>query len=204
MRWRVPALLLGLAAASPAAADQLIQIPTADITRGVRGEYLHRFEGEDRGYGTLLAGVASSYELMFRHYNNFSRDYGLEGGGQFQLLPDGLVTPGLAVGVWDITNSGPFGRRFFFVATKWLEKDLNGLPDPIQRVQLTLGAGSGRFAGPMAGLRVELPARVSLVAEYDARRLNAGLWFAPVRPLRLKAELQNGDLFLGGDFRVAF
>jgi hypothetical protein len=71
-------------------------------------------------------------------------------------------------------------------------------------VQLTLGVGTGRFSGVVAGLRADLPYRVSLIAEYDARRFNAGIWFAPVKPLTLKAELQNGNPYLGAEVRARF
>jgi hypothetical protein len=207
MKFRRLLLVTALLAASQPAfvrADQLIQIPTADRVREAKGEYLHRPQGSGEGYGTLLLPVGSAYELMFRYYNDLDFSHNLEGGIQFQLLPDGIVTPGFSVGMWDVTNSSPWGRRAYAVITKSLEQGQLGIPPPLERVQLTFGVGTGRFGGLLAGIRVDLPARFSLVAEYDSRRLNAALWFSPFKPLTLKAELQNSNPFFGGDLRVRF
>jgi hypothetical protein len=196
-------LLLVLGVPRPSRADVLIQIPTADRPVETRGEYKERLEGRDERYGTLVAPAGSAYELMARYYDRGGVQR-LEGGGSLQLLPDGLVTPGIALGLWDFTNSSPLGRRAFLVFTKSLRAGQFGIPKALDRLQLTFGTGTGKFSGVLAGLRMDLPAHLSLVAEYDARRLNAGLWFTPIRPLTLKAELQNGNLFVGGDLRARF
>ena len=196
--------LAACAVAVPSAADQLIQIPTADIVPGVTGEYKHHFSGQDEGYATLFAPAGRAYEMMFRYYNDYSGSHRWEAGGQFQLLPDGLVTPGLAVGMWDVTNSSPKGRRAFLVLTKSLRPGDFALPDFLPPTHLSLGVGTGKFSGPLAGVRFNLPAHFDLVAEYDARRFNAGLWYTPIKPLTLKAELQNGEVFLGATLRARF
>lgn len=198
------ALVLTAACAPAARADQLIHIPTADRVEAPTVEYLQRLDGEHEGYGTLLVPVGLAYELMVRYYNNEDGEHSAEGGALFQLLPDGVITPGVAVGLWDISNSSPWGRRAFFVITKGLRQGQFGIPKPIERVQLTFGTGTGRFSGIFAGTRIDLPARFSLVAEFDARRLNTGLWWSPVRPLTLKGELHNGNPYAGGEFRLRF
>jgi hypothetical protein len=197
-------LLCSVLAATGARADQLIQIPTADRASGPELEYLHRVSGADEGYGTLFAPVGTAYELMARYYNNLDHSHNIEVGGMFQLLPDGVVTPGIALGLWDVTDSTPWGRRAFFVITKSLKQGQFLIPKPIQRVQFTFGAGTGRFGGVLAGARVDLPVHVSLVSEYDARRLNVGLWYTPARAVSLKAELQNGNPYVGGELRARF
>jgi hypothetical protein len=200
-------LILCLAAGAPlsaARADQLIQIPTADRVSAPSFEYLQRVDGHSEGYGTILVPAGQAYELMFRYYNDLDGEHKIEGGGQFQLLPDGVITPGVSLGLWDITNSTPWGRRGFLVLTKALRAGQLGIPRPIDRVQLTLGTGSGRFSGILAAARIDLPGRVSLVTEYDARRPNFGLWWSPLKPLTLKGEIQNGNPFVGGEFRVHF
>lgn len=195
---------LALQGAATACADQLIQIPTADRAPGIRTEYLHRFQGPDQGYGTVVAPLGLAYELMGRYYNGLDNSHNLEIGGQLQLLPDGVVTPAVSLGVWDITNSAPWGRRGYLALTKGIERGQFGLPRPFRRAQLTLGTGTGRLSGVFAGLRLDLPANISLVTEYDARRLNLGFWISPVRSLSLKAELQNGEPFFGGELRKRF
>ncbi|HEU4752622.1 MAG TPA: hypothetical protein VFU47_05890 [Armatimonadota bacterium] len=200
----LPAAGLALLLASAAGADQLIQIPTADLAPTPKLEYMHRVDGQDEGYATALSRFGKAYELMARYYNNEDGRNRIEGGGMFQLLPDGVVTPGVALGMWDITNSSPWGRRAFLVFTKSLEPGQLFVRGPLQRVQLTVGAGTGRFGGLLGGLRVDLPAHFSLVTEYDSRRLNAGLWFSPAEQITLKAELQNGNPYLGGAVKLRF
>lgn len=206
LRGSLALLSLGLVLGGPraASADQLIQTPTAVRSPGIRTEYLHRFEGDDQGYGTIVAPLGLAYELMGRYYNGLDNSHNLEVGAQLQLLPDGVVTPAVSLGVWDITNSAPWGRRGFLALTKGIERGQFGLPRPFRRAQLSLGTGTGRLSGLFAGLRLDLPANVSLVTEYDARRLNVGLWVSPVRSLSLKAELQNGEPFFGGELRKRF
>jgi len=188
-----------------AGADQLIQIPTADRVSAPTGEYKRRADGKGEGYGTVFVPAGLSYELMLRYYDDLDGEHRIEGGGQLQVLPDGFVTPGIAIGMWDVTNSSPWGRRAFFVLTKSLTQGQFGMvPKPLERVQLTFGTGTGRLSGIFAGARFDLPHRLSLVAEYDTRRLNAGVWFSPIRPVTLKAELQNGNPFLGGELRARF
>lgn len=191
-------------AAAAVEADQLIQIPSADRSPGFRTEYLHRFQGPDQGYGTVVAPLGLAYELMGRYYNGLDNSHNMEVGGQLQLLPDGVVTPAVSLGVWDITNSAPWGRRGFLALTKGVERGQFGLPRPFRRAQLTLGTGTGRLSGVFAGLRLDLPANISLVTEYDTRRLNLGFWISPVKSLSLKAELQNGEPFFGGELRKRF
>ena len=55
-----------------------------------------------------------------------------------------------------------------------------------------------------SGIKVNLPAHLDLIAEYDARRFNTGIWYSPMKHLTLKAELQNGEFFFGGSLRSKF
>jgi hypothetical protein len=106
--------------------------------------------------------------------------------------------------VWDLTNSSPLGRRAFLVFSKALKAEQIGAPRLLQRLQLTLGTGTGRFTGLFAGVRASLPGHVSLVAEYDARRVNVGVWLSPSARFSLRAELQNGEPFMGAAFSSRF
>ena len=190
--------------AGSASADQLIRIPTADLALGPKAEYKRRVSGAEEGYATLLVPAGLAYELAFRYYDDEDGANRFEAGGQFQLLPDGVITPGVSVGIWDVTNSGPWGRRAFLVVTKALRPGQFFVGRPFERVQFTLGTGTGRLSGIFAGVRADLPYGFALVGEFDARRLNAGIWFTPIKQVTLKAELQNGNPYLGGDLTVRF
>jgi hypothetical protein len=188
--------------AGGAAAGELILIPTADRPAAPTVQYRHRVSGTDEGFGSLDLPVGLDFELMLRYYNQLDRKTAIEGGGQLQVLPDGIVTPGIAVGAWDVTNSSPYGRRFFFVLTKSLGAEPFRLPKPLERAQVTFGAGTGRLGGVLAGLRLDFSSGISLVGEFDARRLNAGIWFTPLPPLTFKAELHNSNPYLGIQIRA--
>jgi hypothetical protein len=195
-----------LCAARKLSADELIQIPTADRVTGPTGAYRQRVSDRSEGYGTVLAPIGPMFELMGRYYNRLDRSHNLEAGGQFQLFPDGVVTPAISVGMWDVGNNSPWGRRAFLMISKTLTPygPLVSLPSFFERIQLSLGTGTGRFSGALAGARIDLPARFSLVTEYDSRRLNTGIWFRPVKPLAFKGELQNGNPYVGAEFRASF
>lgn len=202
-----PLLLAGAALLAPAGAaraDQLIQIPLAERAPAPKIDYRHRIDGSNQGYGTVVLPAGSAYEVLARWNNGFRGDHGVEVGGMMQLLPDGIVTPGIAAGVWDVTNSGPMGRRFFLVLTKSLGPGQLGLPLGLGGAQATLGVGSGRFMGPLAGLKLNVAPFSSLVAEYDARQFNFGFWIYPLPLVQLRAELQGGDPYLGAEFRLGF
>ncbi len=199
----VLALLVALVG-RPAVADELIQTPTADRVVGPTVSYRYQIDGDHLGYATALLPIGLAYELMFRYYHGVGGRDEFEGGVELQLLPDGIVTPGIAVGIWDVTNSSPFGRRAFLVLTKSLERGQFGLPPLLGEVQMNLGFGTGRFSGLFLGARTKLTPQLSLIAEFDSRRLNAGIWFQPTDQFTLKLESQNRETYLGGEFRLRF
>ncbi|MBI3910089.1 MAG: hypothetical protein HY320_04045 [Armatimonadetes bacterium] len=197
--WAFALTSLALMAAR-ARADKLILIPTADLG-GYSAEYLQRTRGADEGIATVTFPTGPLVEALIRYNRNLDRSHNVEAGGTFQLLPQGYGTPSLAVGIWDITNDGPPGRRAFLVITKNFTRD-DFVPAPLREIQTTLGIGTGRLGGPFLGVRASLPARLSLIGEWDSQRFNAGLWWTPIRGLTLKGELHNGNPFLGGRIQV--
>ena len=201
------AVALGLCAllspSTSVSADELIQLPTADRSTAPTAGYRRRFNGPNEGYGTITLPATPLGELLFRYYDREDGKRRAEIGGQFQVLPDGLVTPGLSVGMWDVGNNGPWGRRAFLVLTKNLTPfGQIPIPKPFERVQFNIGAGTGRFGGAFSSVRADLPGKISLIGEFDSRRLNAGIWLRPLRQLTLKGELQNGNPYLGFEIRA--
>jgi len=196
-------LALGLLAfAAPARADQLIQIPTADLSPW-SAEATFRLDGVDERYYSLRGPVGVAGEFFLRYYANLDKSYDTAIGGQLQLLPQGFGTPSLSVGVWDAFNVGPYGRRFFLILSKNFT-ELDSVPTFLHGTDIHFGFGTGRFGTVLLGVRRRLPGGFSLVAEFDSRRWNEGLWWQPVNFLRLRGEFQNGTPFVGGNLMVQF
>lgn len=186
----------------PAAADKLLRIPTAERA-GWSLEHLERVEGPDEGFSTLTLPLGALYEGFLRYNRDFDRSHALEVGGMAQLIPQSFGFPSIGVGVWDVTNSGPDGRRFFLALTRDFEHD-EFLPPALRRLQATVGIGTDRLGGLFAGVRWRAATAVSLLGEYDSRRFNAGLWWSPTPVLTLKGELHNGDPFVGARVELRF
>jgi hypothetical protein len=184
-------------ASGAARADRLIWIPTA-YTSGLQGEYLGEADG-NRGLLTGQFGIGRQFELLARHYKDFSADDETEVGGQWQVLPEGFATPAVAVGVWDVADEGDQGRRFFGVISKSVPI-VNKLPLGVRDIKVHAGVGSNRLSGVFLGGQVGFPFGLRLYGEYDARDFNAGLSWNPILPLRLKLESWDGDFFLGAQF----
>jgi hypothetical protein len=180
--------------ASGARADRLIWIPTAATGR-LQAEYMTRVSGSE-GVLTGQIGLGRQVELLARHYRNFDDDDTTEIGGQYVVLPEGFVTPGVAIGVWDVADEGPRGRRIFGVVTKTVPV-VNALPLGINDIKVHAGIGSNALSGVFFGAEASIPFGLRLYAEYDARNLNAGLAWSPLPLLSLKAESWDGDIFVG-------
>jgi hypothetical protein len=182
----------------PARADKLVWIPTADISK-LAAEYMKE-AGEDLNLITAQIGFGRGFELLGRRYQDVpGEDDSTEVGGQLQVLPEGFATPGLSIGAWDVADEGPQGRRLFAVLTKTVPV-IDWLPLWVKNVKVHGGLGTGDLAGVFLGAQASIPFGLTLVAEFDSDDTNFGLWWSPIKPLRLKAESWGGDTFLGLQF----
>jgi hypothetical protein len=184
--------------AGGARADRLIWIPTAAISRP-QVEYMTEADGS-RSVLTGQIGFLKQFDLIARYYQNFEDKDRTEIGGEYVVLPEGLATPGVAIGVWDVADVGPRGLRFFGVVSKSLPV-INSLPLGIHDAKLHVGIGSGSLSGVFLGGQIGFPFGFGLYAEYDARDFNAGISWSPVGMLRLKAESWDGQVFVGAQLR---
>jgi hypothetical protein len=190
-------MLAALAVCAPARADKLIWIPTANISK-LSAEYM-RDGVWDFELITAQLGFRN-FELLGRHYSGFpgSGD-STEVGGQLQILPEGFATPGLSLGVWDVAADTPRGRRVFLVVSKSVPV-VNWLPLWVKDIKFHGGLGTGSLSGVFAGAQASIPLGLTLSAEFDSSRTNFGLWWSPIKPLRLKAESWGGDFTVGAQF----
>ena len=192
--------LLGLLLlAAPARADKLIWIPTADV-QGARGEFMSGSDTDGDVY-TAQLGLGRAFELMGRRYRNVHTER-TEVGGQVQVLPEGFATPGLALGVWDVNDETQRGRRIFGVLSKKIP-GVRLLP-VIRDLRLHLGAGTGDLSGLFLGAQAGLPLGFTLAVEAKHGGYDAGIWWSPIRIVRLKAESWDGGLFFGAQVNAIF
>lgn len=192
--------LFALMLAAPARADKLIWIPTVDVQMA-RGEIM---KGSGAGGEVMTAqiGLGHYFEFLGRRYREEGRS-GTEVGGQMQILPEGFVTPGLALGIWDIADRSARGRRAFLV----LSKEVPGvrlLPTVVRGLRLHGGLGTGDLSGLFLGAHMRLPVGFALVGEMHRGDFNAGLWWEPLRVVRVKAESWDGDFFFGAQVNAPF
>jgi hypothetical protein len=162
-------------------------------------EYMRDTSG-DFNVVTAQLGFGKAFEVLGRHYSGFpGNDDATEVGGQVQVLPEGFATPGLSLGVWDVAANGPRGRRVFLVVTKTVPV-VNWLPLWFKDIKFHGGLGTGELSGVFAGAQASIPLGFTLAAEFDSSRTNFGLWWSPIKPLRLKAESWGGDFTIGAQF----
>jgi hypothetical protein len=116
-----------------------------------------------------------------------------------RLLKEGERLPSVAIGAHDIVGTRLF-HATYVVATK-------SIGTPAGAAGVTVGYGhdvlglraKGRqFDGLFGGMSLAPHRWVTLLAEYDGERPNAGVRLGPVHGVALLAALQNGDGFSGG------
>ena len=116
-----------------------------------------------------------------------------------RLLKEGEYLPGVAIGAHDIVGTRLY-HATYAVASR-------SAATPAGRAELTVGYGrdvlrlraKGRqFDGVFGGVSLAPRAWLTLLAEYDGERPNAGVRLGPVHGVALLASLQNLDGFSGG------
>jgi len=187
-----------LAAPSVNGSTGLINSPTADVLRPgqISLGYYHLKEG---GVGSFTTNLAPNLELgvaAFRYDGQSNKNYV---NAKFAVVPETILTPGLAIGVEDISNQD--NRSLYAVASKALPFGF----------RIHAGTGGGRFGGVFAGIEKTInPMSVitgnnafpatTLIAEYDGHTMNYGARLAIVPGLKLDAGLRNHDGYIGITF----
>lgn len=116
-----------------------------------------------------------------------------------RLLKEGRYVPALAVGAHDVV-----GTRLYHATYAVASKNVRTPAGPVGlhlgygRDVLGLWAKGRQFDGVFGGVSVAPHRWVTLMAEYDGRRPNAGLRLGPVHGLALLGTLQDLEGFSGG------
>ncbi|MDT8903789.1 YjbH domain-containing protein [Anaeroselena agilis] len=197
------ALLVSVAAASAApsvnGATGQINNPSADVLQEGQfsAGYYHLKTG---GVGVINLSLLPNLELGvagFRHDDvSANKTYV---NAKLGLLPETILTPGVAVGVEDI--AGERSRSYYAVASKALPLGF----------RIHAGVGNGRFDGTFAALEKTInPVSVltgnntfpatTLIAEFDGRRMNYGARVSIIPGLKVDAGWRDRAAYFGISF----
>lgn len=196
-------LLFSIAASGTAAAapslngpSGLINTPSADVVRE---------GGFSLGYDRLQQGDALNFNLgIMRNVEIGISSFDPERGARlnrlnakWNMIPETVVTPGLAVGVEDINDRGQ--RSAYIVGSKALPLGF----------RVHYGLGDGRYNGVFGGIEKTInplgvltgsntfPA-TTLIAEYDGDDFNVGARLALASGVKIDAGWQDmKDFYIG-------
>ena len=203
------ALLLALCVCQ-AEADRLILIPTGSVldSGAIKAEAAFRssdgssiFVPRDADQINWANIGISRFEVDARRLVAGGLDkitVGIEAG----VLPETLITPGVGIGIRDLTDE--LERSYYLAVTKTVPLS-DKLPLPIHDVKVHGGFGiNGELGGFFAGGQVGLPMNLTLCAEYDSENFNAALKWSPVSKIGLKVYTLDSEFFYGADIKLAF
>jgi hypothetical protein len=116
-----------------------------------------------------------------------------------RLVKEGERLPAVAVGAHDIVGTRLF-HATYVVATKTIGTPAGaaGVTVGYGHDLLGLRAKGRQFDGVFGGVSLAPRSWITLLAEYDGERPNAGVRLGPLHGVALLAALQNGDGFSGG------
>ncbi|BBB91561.1 MAG TPA: YjbH domain-containing protein [Methylomusa anaerophila] len=178
----------------------LINTPSADVMR--EGQFsLGYYHLQDGGVGTFNTQLMRNLEIGvagFRYDNSSAKENQTYFNAKLNLAPETVLTPGLSVGVEDITNEDE--RSYYAAASKALPFGF----------RIHAGVGNGRYDGMFASLEKTInpiaitgsdmfPA-TSLIAEWDGKRMNYGARMSIVPGLKVDAGIRNHDTYFGISF----
>lgn len=176
-----------------------INNPSADVLQEGQfaAGYYHIKAG---GVGVANLSIAPNVELglaAFRYDD--ARNNATLVNAKWAVLPESILTPGLAVGVEDIGRQKE--RSFYAAASKALPFGL----------RLHAGVGNGRFGGMFAAVEKTInPVSVisgnnafpatTLIAEFDGHNMNYGARMSIVPGLKLDAGWRDHAAYFGLSF----
>lgn len=176
-----------------------INNPSADVLQ--EGQFsAGYYHLKDGGAGVLNVSLLPNLELGvagFRYDDSSANKTYVN--AKLGLLPETILTPGVAVGVEDI--AGERSRSYYAVASKALPFGF----------RIHAGVGNGRFDGTFAALEKTInPVSVltgnnafpatTLIAEFDGRRMNYGARMSIVPGLKVDAGWRDRSAYFGISF----
>lgn len=120
-------------------------------------------------------------------------------GLEMSMLPETTMTPGVGIGIWDVTGKTSFGKGYYMAVTKSVPLTKQ-LPLPVQDVKIHGGYGINGIDGLFGGAEASLPLGIKLYAEYFQHDINYAVGWNPAPTLQLKVQVLDGDTFYGLQF----
>ncbi|WP_425058599.1 hypothetical protein SCACP_32570 [Sporomusa carbonis] len=176
----------------------LINTPSADVLQ--EGQFsLGYHHLKDGGVGTFNMNLTGKLEIGvagFRYDSDSNRDNHTYLNAKYGLLPETVLTPGLAIGVEDAANLDK--RTYYAAASKALPFGF----------RIHAGVGNGRYDGVFASLEKTInpvgiitgnnafPA-TTFIAEWDGDRMNYGARMSIVPGLKLDAGWRHSETYFG-------
>jgi len=176
-----------------------INNPSADVLQ--QGQFAAGYYHlKDGGVGVFNMNLLPNFEVGvagFRHDDSGANKTLVN--AKLGLLPETILTPGVAVGVEDVAAQR--GRSYYAVASKALPFGF----------RIHAGVGNGRFDGTFAALEKTInPVSVltgnnafpatTLIAEFDGRHMNYGARLSIVPGLKVDAGWRDRSAYFGVSF----
>jgi hypothetical protein len=203
-RVRIPALFGFAALSCLAAADRLIDIPTAaKLPFGdFRLEYTDSVADGRTQLGYFDTGISTSFEAAIRTEQYLHHSFVTTTDFEYVYIsPISDLTPGLAAGVQDVLGDTQDGRRYYVCATWRNTVESAGGDHPSD---VTLGYYFGSHPAPFVGTSIPFSSCFRLLAEHDGIRLSAGFEFLPTPGVALRLVERGPDLMADLSFRGHF
>lgn len=184
----------------PASADRLVLMPTGNVltTGDVRAE-ISLGASDERKIYWLNVGLAR-LELNAMRLDQGSHIVGEKTadvlGAEFSVLPETTLTPGIGIGVWDLTGQTEDGEGYYLALSKRVPS-ARPLPLPLTDIRLHVGFGVGGINGPFAGVEASLPYNLKLYAEQFQENSNVGVGWKLIRGVEARAYLIDGRRYYG-------
>lgn len=199
----VVAVIILCLAAGASFAERMVLIPTGNtLDIGLKAEYATRPTVSD-GHGLWVAVGIPNVEIEGAWFEDEFSETPDAVSVQFTVIPQTSFTPGIAVGVRDISNNTEGtgvlynGRAYYLAFSKTIDES-SGLPILLTDVKLHFGVGTGSLGGAFFGAEATLPIGLTLGAEYDSDKMNYAASFPVGSVFKVKASLIDGEMYYGG------
>lgn len=194
-------ILSAVICAGPASADRLILAPTGNVLRSgeIRAEGAISSSDSDGKIYWLALGL-QRLEVNAARFDGGADVVGASGsdvfGAELSVLPETTLTPGIGVGVWDMTNETADGRGYYLALSKGVPLTKQ-LPLPIRDIRLHVGYGIEGIDGLFAGADAKIPLGFRLYAEFFKDDFNYALGWTVLPGLQVKLSVIDGDAYYG-------